>query len=159
MANPDLARESRRFALRIRLRPRWGQLMLASAAAMAVGGCGSDDGNGGAIGDVVSCSLGEQTPLGTLMVCDEASGLDAATVSGFQMGCMAPPNGAQTAVPFTIQFAHAPCSRAGALGGCRVQSGGETVTAWYYNIGSTGTIRSTDIQSLCNSIGATFVSP
>jgi hypothetical protein len=36
---------------------------------------------------------------------------------------------------------------------------GVAVTIWYYNIGADNTFTPGDIQSLCSSIGATYVSP
>jgi hypothetical protein len=130
-------------------------VVVALAGIIGVAGCGGGDGDNGG---VVSCTLGEQTPIGTLMVCEEASGLDAAMADQFRMSCMLPA-GADAGVAVDVNFAHAPCPRAGALGGCRVQSGGATVIAWYYDIGSTNTFTSSEIQQLCSSAGATFVSP
>ena len=141
----------------IRLRPLGWPFMVALAGLMGPAACGGGD--GGALSGIDSCTLGEQTPLGTIMVCEEASGLDATSVSQFQMGCMGPPSGADAGLTINVHFEHAPCSHEGALGGCRVRSRGETVTGWYYNIGSTNTFTSRDIESLCNSTGATFVSP
>src|SRR5204862_8174179 len=131
--------------------------VLLAAMTGLLAGCGSDGDGGGA--GVASCTVGEQTPIGNLMVCEEASGLTAASANQFQQSCMVPATPADAGVTARAQFAHAPCSHAGALGGCRVQMGGMTVTVWYYAAGSTDTFTSSDIQSLCSSAGATFVSP
>jgi hypothetical protein len=161
MTNGDLNEEAQQSRRGIRRRPFWWQVvMLAAISALAgCGGSAGDGGNGGTIGGVVSCTLGEQTPIGTLMICEEASGLDATMTSNFQMDCVVPPGSADAGIAFDAHFAHAPCSRVGALGGCRVQMGTVTVTGWYYNVGSTSTSSSSEIQSLCNTIGATFIAP
>jgi hypothetical protein len=44
-------------------------------------------------------------------------------------------------------------------GAGRLPMGNAPVTAWYDSVGFTNTFTATEIQSLCSSIGATFVSP
>jgi hypothetical protein len=77
-------------------------------------------------------------------------GLTTAQAAQIQQSCTA--GGGTTAV-----YADGPCSRAGALGGCRTAVGpGQTATVWYY---STGGLTSADIQLLCMMAGVTFVAP
>ena len=54
-----------------------------------------------------------------------------------------------------------PCSRVGALGGCRIASGGVSETVWYYADGEDdgGGPMSSDIQMLCAEARRTFVAP
>jgi len=155
--NHEGARGSVRW---IGLRQLWQPAAVLLAAMTMTGllaGCGSDGDGGG--GGFASCTVGEQTPIGNLMVCEEASGLTAASANQFQQSCMAPATPADAGVTVGATFAHTPCSHDGALGGCRIQMGGMTVTVWYYASGPTDTFTSSDIQSLCSSAGATFVSP
>ena len=54
-----------------------------------------------------------------------------------------------------------PCSRFGAVGGCRITTGAVSETVWYYadgRDGSSGPV-SSDIQLLCAEGHATFVAP
>jgi hypothetical protein len=48
------------------------------------------------------------------------------------------------------------CSHVGALGGCSINASGETLTIWYYH---NGPFSSSDVQTLCANVGATFVAP
>lgn len=114
-------------------------------ATGAIVGCGGD--GGGGQGGEASCTL---SAGGTLAICEEATGLTGAEVTQLQQDCMG--NAATTAT-----FANGPCSRANALGGCRLPlGGGRTATVWYY-AGGGGT--SADIQMLCAAAGATFIAP
>lgn len=57
----------------------------------------------------------------------------------------------------SITYADGPCSHTNALGGCRMSANGVTATVWYYRPEGAGS--SPDIQALCKSAGATYVSP
>ena len=114
--------------------------MIAAVAA----GCGGNSA-------VVSCALSQNGgSLGVLKICLEAP------ASTFSQGCPAP-----TAAGVEVSVMDGPCSRIGAVGGCRITSGAVSETVWYYTDGldaGSGPMTS-DIQMLCAEGGATFVAP
>ena len=88
------------------------------------------------------------------MICQEATGLPAASVEMLRQQCMLNvnmPDGGLTGA----QFANGPCSRTGALGGCQIMAGGAAVTNWYCDDGS-GLLTPADVMTLCAGLG-TFV--
>jgi len=92
-----------------------------------------------------------------IAICEEASGLTSAQLDQLRQQCVASGGGVPDGgVQAMAQFSAGPCSHAGALGGCRIVSGGMTATIWYY---SNGGFTSADIQMLCATAGATFVAP
>lgn len=125
--------------------------MIASLLAMLAasgGGCGGSSGT-------TSCTVSQdEGSLGVLKICIEAP------ASVFAQGCE--PAGSTTGdAGLAVNVADAPCSRAGALGGCRIASGGISETVWYYQEGAdaSGGAMSSDVQMLCAAAGATFVAP
>jgi len=139
---------------------RW--LALPSVLAFAVGtaGCGgSQEAVPGTASCTISQTLGAAGGMLSQRICEESMGLSAAQVQQLMQQCMIPgggPGGAGAGFSQQAMFAPAPCSRDGALGGCRVVQAGMTVTAWYYEM---GTFTSADIQQLCTLAGETFVMP
>jgi hypothetical protein len=123
------------------------------AASWTPIGCG---GGGGVAGEG-SCTLSEATGTAVaLQLCEEAMGLSAAQLDQLRQSCMVSGGGLPDAgVEVSAQFSAGPCSRVGALGGCRVVQGAITETIWYYGGGGAPS----DIQTLCASAGATYVAP
>ena len=120
-----------------------GSLAMTLAAWGA--GCGGNSAT-------VSCSVSQnEGSLGVLRICLEAP------ASTFSQGCPAPAADAGIEVSVT----NGPCSRAGAVGGCRITTGAVSETIWYYAGGLDGSSGPTtsDIQMLCDEGGATFVAP
>lgn len=115
------------------------------AATIAVWGMGCG-GNSATVSCTVSQSEGS---LGVLRICLEAP------ASTFSQGCPAPAPGLEVSVM------DGPCSRVGAIGGCRITTGAVVETVWYYQDGTDAGDgpRSSDIQALCAEGGATFVAP
>lgn len=84
-------------------------------------------------------------------------GLSPAALEQLRASCMLPTASVPDAgAEAGAHFSYAPCSRAGALGGCRVTTGDMTETIWHYADGSGGA-GAADIQTLCAQAGATFV--
>lgn len=131
----------------------WLRCGRASALLLAtiVVACGSDDS-----GAEFSCTAagfgtadGGARPPG---VCVEGAGASPDDVEKNRQDC-ARQGGT---------FALGSCSRAGAVGGCRVSNGGQSVTTWYY--GGDGSTTTADVQKICSglaSVGAPveFVPP
>jgi hypothetical protein len=139
------------------------ELSAASLSLLAVllGGCGGGDGGGVPVGPggELSCTSSEANPTDgglPIQVCEEASGLNAQQAQMFQQQCSTTPPGTVTPSTANVQLAPAPCSRDHALGGCRITAGGLTEAIWYYDDGS-GLQAPSDIQTLCGTIGATFI--
>src|SRR5262249_12075815 len=131
-----------------------GLVALALAAVTAVAGCGGSSG-------VVSCTLTESVGAsGALKICEEVA---AANRQQLAQGCMSPGGvgGADSGVSLNAEFADAPCSHEGALGGCRITSGGVTVTEWWYAFGDAGVSgTSLDIRMLCANVpGGVYIAP
>lgn len=118
-------------------------------AVMAAAGCSSSS-------NVVSCTSVAADDAGVAStVCQEFSGLSEPDQASWGMSCV-PDNGIPAApIDASATFAHAPCSRAGAVGGCR-QPGSGSITIWYY---ADGPNTAADISALCAQTGATFVAP
>jgi len=125
-------------------------MVVASLAAMmAAWGAGCGGGSG-----TVSCTVSQDDgTLGVLKICLEAP---ASTLS---QGCT--PAGTAGDAGIEVSVVDGPCSRVGALGGCRITSGAVSETVWYYQDGvdASGGPMSSDIQTLCAEGGATFVAP
>ncbi|HLK89651.1 MAG TPA: hypothetical protein VKZ18_07150, partial [Polyangia bacterium] len=90
-------------------------------------------------------------------ICVETTGNEA---QALQQTCN---SAATTGSGVTATYAAAPCSHVGALGACRVTSGGITEDGWYYqetigDAGYTG-LTSATVQMLCAQEGATFLAP
>jgi hypothetical protein len=123
-------------------------MVLASLAATIAAwgaGCGRNSAT-------VSCALSEdEGSLGVLKICLEAP------ASTFSQGCPAPVADAG----IEVSVMEGPCSRVGAVGGCRISTGAVTETVWYYadGVDGGGGPMSSDIQLLCAEGGATFVAP
>jgi hypothetical protein len=124
------------------------RMVIASlAATMAAWGAGC-----GGQSATVSCAVSQnEGSLGVLEICLEAP------ASTFSQGCSAP--GTDAGIEVSVK--DGPCSRVGAVGGCRITSGAVTETIWYYDDGTDagGGPRTSDIQALCAEGGATFVAP
>jgi hypothetical protein len=118
---------------------------LAATIAAWGAGCGGNNA-------LVSCALSEdEGSLGVLAICLEAP------ASTFSQGCPVPVADAG----IEVSVMDGPCSRLGAVGGCRITTGAVSETIWYYANGvdpGSGP-RSSDIQTLCAEGGATFVAP
>jgi hypothetical protein len=100
----------------------------------------------------VSCAVSENDgSLGVLKICLEAP------ASTFSQGCPAPTPDAG----IEVSVMEGPCSRVGAVGGCRIATGAVTETVWYYADGVSGGSgpTSSDIQMVCAEGHATFVAP
>jgi hypothetical protein len=132
---------------------------LLGLGALAAAGCG---GGGGTVGGVVSCTLTENVgTLGLIQLCEELPPSEGAQA---RQGCsvnMSLGGLGDAGVSVKGTYAPGPCSHVNALGGCRITSGGVTVTEWYYGSGDGGVASGTsaDIQMLCAGIGAAFVAP
>ena len=101
---------------------------------------------------MVSCALSQnEGALGVLEICLEAP------ASTLAQGCPVPTADAGIEVSVT----DGPCSRVGAVGGCRITTGAVSETIWYYADGLDGGSgpMSSDVQMLCSEGGATFVAP
>lgn len=100
----------------------------------------------------VSCSVSQnEGSMGVIKICLEAP------ASTFSQGCPVPV--ADGGIEVSVM--EGPCSRVGAVGGCRITTGAVSETVWYYADsvdGSSGPMTS-DIQLLCAEGGATFVAP
>ena len=117
---------------------------LAATIAAWGAGCGGNSA-------MVSCTLSQnEGSLGVLKICLEAP------ASTFSQGCPVPV--ADGGIDVSVMAG--PCSRVGAVGGCRITSGAVSETVWYYadGVGGSGPMTS-DIQLLCAEGGATFVAP
>ena len=134
-------------------------LALVLMFALATGGCGSSSSAGSANANG-SCTISTTVSAGGITLtqkgCEEAEGLSAAQLQAFMQQCM-PTSGAGADAGFSQQITYAAgaCSRAGAIGGCRITQGGETITTWFYTAGQTAA----EIQQQCASAGGTFASP
>jgi hypothetical protein len=120
----------------------WGWSFLFVALVTASCGGGSDEAAG-----TFSCAASFPSAdggAGPPLLCLELSGGTVKDEASNRQSCAAQGN----------MFATAPCPRSNLLGGCRVQRGGVTLTTWYYDDGSGG---AGDIQQLCTSAGAAFV--
>ena len=123
-------------------------MAIASLGATIVAwgaGCGGNSAT-------VSCALSEdEGSLGLLKICLEAP------ASTFSQGCSA----VTADAGIDVSVMEGPCSRVGAVGGCRITSGALSETIWYYADGTGGGSgpMSSDIQMLCAEGGATFVAP
>ena len=123
--------------------------MVAASLAATIAAWGAGCGGNSAI---VSCAVSQnEGALGVLKICLEAP------ASTFSQGCPAPVADAGIAVSVT----DGPCSRVGAVGGCRITTSAVSETIWYYADGTGGGSgpMSSDIQMLCAEGGATFVAP
>ena len=92
-------------------------------------------------------------------ICEEDMGLSPAQQQQLMQQCIVSGSGglgADAGISQHATFAAGPCSRDGALGGCRVVQGGITSIAWYYQM---GTFTAADIQQVCTAAGASFVPP
>jgi hypothetical protein len=118
---------------------------LATTIAAWGAGCGGSSAT-------VSCAVSQnEGTLGVLKICLEAP------ASTFSQGCPAPVADAG----IEVSVMEGPCSRVGAVGGCRITTGAVSETVWYYSdgvAGSSGPMTS-DIQLLCAEGGSTFVAP
>ena len=120
---------------------------LVIAATLAAAGC--DDRS-----DVASCTISGSADAGVAQTtCWELSGLTAESRHVFSDSCFV--STAQFGEDATARLAYAPCPRAGALGGCRLNASSDT-TFWYY---AGGQYAADDIPALCVQINATFVAP
>ncbi len=118
---------------------------LAATIAVWGAGCGGNS-------DTVSCSVSQsEGSPGVLRICLEAP------ASTFSQGCPAP--AADGGIEVSVM--NGPCSRVGAVGGCRITTSAVSETVWYYASGLDGGSgpMSSDIQTLCAEGGATFVAP
>jgi hypothetical protein len=125
----------------------WRAIAAASVAATmaAAAGCGGNSAT-------VSCSVSQnQGSLGVLEICLEAP------ASTFSQGC--PAAGADAGIEVSVM--NGPCSRIGAIGGCRITTGAVSETIWYYadGVDGGGGPMSSEIRTLCAEGGATFVAP
>ena len=133
-------------------------LVPAIAFALSASGCGSGS---DAPPGTASCTISQMVSGGgttlSQKICEEGTNLSSSQAQQLMQQCMVGGGfGADAGFSQMATFASAPCSRDGALGGCRVTQAGMTVVAWYYQMGS---FTSADIQQLCASAGATFVPP
>ncbi len=118
---------------------------LAATIAAWGAGCGGNSAT-------VSCAVSQnEGSLGVLKICLEAP------ASTFSQGCPIP--AADAGIEVSVM--DGPCSRVGAVGGCRITTGAVSETVWYYADGVDGSSgpMSSDIQLLCAEGGATFVAP
>jgi len=128
--------------------------IVAVVAALGGAACGGGSSN---TSGVVSCTLSENVGgLGVLQICEE---LPASQRQQTQQGCVANGSLPDSGVSIGAHFADGPCSHVDALGGCRVVNPAGTATVWYYGAPDAGAQTSADIQSLCGTIGATYVAP
>jgi hypothetical protein len=118
---------------------------LAATIAAWGAGCGGNSAT-------VSCSVSQsEGTLGVLKICLEAP------ASTFSQGCPVPVADAG----IEVSVMDGPCSRVGAVGGCRVTTSAVSETVWYYAgaLDASSGPTSSDIQTLCAEGGATFVAP
>jgi hypothetical protein len=123
--------------------------MVAASLAATIAAWGAGCGGNSAL---VSCALSQdEGSLGLLKICLEAP------ASTFSQGCSA----VTADAGIDVSVMEGPCSRVGAVGGCRITSGALSETIWYYADGTGGGSgpMSSDIQMLCAEGGATFVAP
>jgi|SRR5580698_8289562 hypothetical protein len=121
---------------------------LLTALAASAAGCG-----GGSSG-TASCTVSQdEGSLGLIKICIEAP------ASAFSQGCE--PASSTGDAGIAVSAVDGPCSRLGALGGCRIAGSGVSETVWYYAEGgdASGGPMSSDIQMLCAEAQATFVAP
>jgi hypothetical protein len=129
---------------------RAGMIVASLLTALAAAGAGC----GGGSSDMASCTVSQdEGSLGLIKICIEAP------ASAFSLGCE--PAGSTGDAGIAVSAVDGPCSRLGALGGCRIASGGFSETVWYYQEGgdASGGPMSSDIQMLCAEAQATFVAP
>lgn len=120
---------------------------LVIAAALTTAGC--DDPS-----DVASCTIAGSADAGVSQTtCWELRGLTSESRHVFGDSCFV--STAQFGEDATARLTYAPCSRAGALGGCQLNASPDT-TFWYY---AGGQYTADDIPALCAQINATFVAP
>jgi hypothetical protein len=123
-------------------------MVIASlAATIAAWGAGCERNSA-----MVSCAVSQsEGALGVLEICLEAP------ASTFSQGC--PAAGADAGIEVSVL--DGPCSRVGAVGGCRITTGAVSETIWYYQDGTTASDgpTSADVHTLCAEGGATFVAP
>ena len=129
------------------------------AFALSISGCGGSSSD--AVAGTASCTISQMLGGGgttlSQKICEEGMNLTAAQAQQLMQQCMVTGGlGPDAGLSQQATFSSGPCSRDGALGGCRVAQGGMTVVAWYYEM---GTFTSADIQQLCTTAGATFVPP
>jgi hypothetical protein len=124
---------------------KWTCLGLLTALLVAGSAC--DDGSDS--GGVVSCDFNGS---GMHFLCEE---FPASFRQDLQQACQQ--IASQNGTTVNIAFVDGPCSRVDALGGCNMKASGVEATVWYYETDSPGT--PADIQSVCKTAGATYVSP
>jgi len=127
MSNSSMSKGTRR-------RCAWSGALFLAAFTVA---CGSDDSNGGDFSCTAAGFGASDAGVRPPAVCVEGAGATPDYVEKNRQDC-AKQGGA---------FALGPCSHAGAVGGCRVSSGSESVTTWYY--GGDGTTTTADVQKIC----------
>jgi hypothetical protein len=129
----------------------WSILCLI-AAALAVDGeaCGGGSSN---TSGLVSCTMAEG-PIVGIKICAEAP---ISFKSQIKSLCESAADAGLASVGANSNFTDGPCSRASALGGCRITSGGMTVTMWYSSVGGIGT--TANVLAICTGIGGTYVAP
>jgi hypothetical protein len=118
---------------------------LGATIAASGAGCGGNSAT-------VSCGVSQnEGSLGVLKICLEAP------ASTFSQGCPA----AAADAGIEVSVMEGPCSRVGAVGGCRITTGAVSETVWYYadRVNGSSGPKSSDIQMLCAEGGATFVAP
>jgi hypothetical protein len=130
------------------------------AVALAGSGCGGSSPAGTANANG-SCTIATTVSAGGITIsqkgCEEGEGLSAAQQAAFMQQCMPSSGLADAGAGFNQQVTYAAgaCSRAGAIGGCRVTQAGQSTTTWFYQ----GVQTAAQVQQQCTASGGTFVSP
>lgn len=122
-------------------------LWVAIGSAFAASSCSNPS-------DVASCTIAGSADAGvTTMTCEELSELTPESKRAFSGSCFV--SAAQFGDDASAIFASAPCPRAGALGGCRLNAS-TNITFWYY---AGGQYAADDLPTVCAQIDATPVAP
>jgi hypothetical protein len=121
--------------------------IVGALAASAASGCSTPS-------NVASCTISGTGDAGvTQTVCEELGELTPESQHVFSGSCFV--SSAQYGEGSTATFAAAPCPRAGALGGCRLNAS-PSITFWYY---AGGQYTADDVPAVCAQIDATPVAP
>jgi len=132
--------------------------LLPALALLAALGCGSS-GTGADAADpsgTVSCTISVSDGTAVVnKICYEGTG--PILRGALEQQCRAQSDaGAGPGPVSTGSFTQAPCSHAGAVGGCLVGAGGVSQGGWYYAVSG---ISEAQVRQLCAGTGGTFVAP
>lgn len=118
-------------------------------AAITLVGCSS-------AGGAVQCSI---TSSGSPLGCIDYVGLTTDQEALYERSCTASAD-AGSSSGTRAAWLRSSCSRVGAFGGCRQQSGGFSVTIWYYgSLIDGGSTPVETYRSSCTMIGGVWVDP